>query len=147
MLKHIQHLRDYTDYYLFLIGVILGLYRCNQREANVTIPSNLYCLLHPKKKVLINTFVLKNSTLKLKIFSPKIWENLVLSRRSSFGGILTFGRMNEGKNFTIVGAGLVGSLLAIYLSKCGYNITVYERRSDMRKNRMSAGAFHQPCAE
>lgn len=43
------------------------------------------------------------------------------------------------KNFTIVGAGLVGSLLAIYLSKRGYNITVYERRPDMRKNRMSAG--------
>jgi len=43
------------------------------------------------------------------------------------------------KNFTIVGAGLVGSLLSIYLSKRGYKITVYERRPDMRKNRMSAG--------
>ena len=43
------------------------------------------------------------------------------------------------KNVTIVGAGLVGSLLAIYLSKRGYNVTVYERRPDMRKNRMSAG--------
>ena len=42
-------------------------------------------------------------------------------------------------NFTIVGAGLVGSLLSIYLSKKGYNITVYERRPDMRKNRISAG--------
>ncbi len=45
----------------------------------------------------------------------------------------------SGKNFTIVGAGLVGSLLAIYLSKRGYKVTVYERRPDMRKNRMSAG--------
>ena len=43
------------------------------------------------------------------------------------------------KNFTIVGAGLVGSLLSIYLSKRGYNITVYERRPDMRRNRISAG--------
>lgn len=42
-------------------------------------------------------------------------------------------------NFTLVGAGLVGSLLAIYLSKRGYNITVYERRTDMRKNTISAG--------
>ena len=47
--------------------------------------------------------------------------------------------MNQGKNFTIVGAGLVGSLLAIYLSKRGYNVTVYERRPDMRRNIMSAG--------
>jgi kynurenine 3-monooxygenase len=43
------------------------------------------------------------------------------------------------KNFTIVGAGLVGSLLSIYLAKRGYNINVYERRPDMRKNRISAG--------
>ncbi len=43
------------------------------------------------------------------------------------------------KNFTIIGAGLVGSLLSIYLVKRGYNVTVYERRPDMRKNRISAG--------
>lgn len=43
------------------------------------------------------------------------------------------------KNVTIVGAGLVGSLLSIYLAKKGYNIQVYERRPDMRKTRMSAG--------
>ncbi len=43
------------------------------------------------------------------------------------------------RNFTIVGAGLVGSLLAIYLGKRGYKVAVYERRPDMRKNRMSAG--------
>jgi len=42
-------------------------------------------------------------------------------------------------HFTIVGAGLVGSLFSIYLSKRGYNISVYERRPDMRKNRISAG--------
>lgn len=43
------------------------------------------------------------------------------------------------KNFTIVGAGLVGSLLAIYLARKGYKITMYERRPDMRKNLISAG--------
>lgn len=36
------------------------------------------------------------------------------------------------KNITIVGAGLVGSLLACYLSKRGHNVNVYERRPDMR---------------
>lgn len=43
------------------------------------------------------------------------------------------------KDITIVGAGLVGSLLSIYLAKRGYNVTVYERRPDLRKNRISAG--------
>lgn len=36
------------------------------------------------------------------------------------------------KHITIVGAGLVGSLLACYLSKRGYRVSVFERRSDMR---------------
>ena len=43
------------------------------------------------------------------------------------------------KKITIVGAGLVGSLLSIYLAKRGYKISVYERRADMRKIKMSAG--------
>ena len=43
------------------------------------------------------------------------------------------------KQITIVGAGLVGSLLSIYLAKKGYKINVYERRADMRKVNMSAG--------
>jgi kynurenine 3-monooxygenase len=43
------------------------------------------------------------------------------------------------KNFTLIGSGLVGSLLSIYLAKRGYNVTVYERRPDLRKNRISAG--------
>ena len=43
------------------------------------------------------------------------------------------------KEITIIGAGLVGSLLAIYLSKRGYTVSVYERRADMRKEAMSAG--------
>jgi len=36
------------------------------------------------------------------------------------------------KNITLIGAGLVGSLLSIYLSKRGYNVNVFERRPDMR---------------
>src|ERR1700740_1034021 len=44
-----------------------------------------------------------------------------------------------GKSVTIVGAGLVGSLLSIYLAKKGYRINVYERRPDMRKTSISAG--------
>jgi kynurenine 3-monooxygenase len=43
------------------------------------------------------------------------------------------------KNITIIGAGLVGSLLSIYLSKRGYKVRIYERRGDMRKEKMSAG--------
>lgn len=43
------------------------------------------------------------------------------------------------KNVTIVGAGLVGSLLSIYLAKRGYKIDIYERRGDMRKEEMVAG--------
>jgi kynurenine 3-monooxygenase len=37
------------------------------------------------------------------------------------------------KKVTIVGAGLVGSLLSIYFAKRGYKIDVFERRGDMRK--------------
>lgn len=47
--------------------------------------------------------------------------------------------MENGKNVVIVGAGLVGSLWAVYLSKAGYKVTIYERRSDIRKAEISAG--------
>ena len=43
------------------------------------------------------------------------------------------------KNVTIVGAGLVGSLLSIYLAKRGHKVTIFERRADMRSVQMSAG--------
>jgi kynurenine 3-monooxygenase len=43
------------------------------------------------------------------------------------------------KNITLVGAGLVGSLLSIYLAKRGHKVTLVERRPDMRKVQMSAG--------
>lgn len=43
------------------------------------------------------------------------------------------------KEVTIIGAGLVGSLLAVYLLKRGYKVKIYERRPDMRKATISAG--------
>jgi len=42
-------------------------------------------------------------------------------------------------NITLIGAGLVGSLLALFLAKRGYTVDVYERRPDMRRETMSAG--------
>ncbi len=43
------------------------------------------------------------------------------------------------KSATIVGAGLVGSLWAVYLAKAGYKVTIVEMRSDLRKADISAG--------
>lgn len=43
------------------------------------------------------------------------------------------------RSVTILGAGLVGSLLAIILKKRGYEVTIYERRPDMRKTSIAAG--------
>lgn len=43
------------------------------------------------------------------------------------------------EKISVLGAGLVGSLLAILLQKKGYKVTVYERRDDMRSLSMSAG--------
>jgi kynurenine 3-monooxygenase len=37
------------------------------------------------------------------------------------------------RHITLIGAGLVGSLMTILLAKRGYKVDVYERRSDMRK--------------
>ena len=45
----------------------------------------------------------------------------------------------QKKETIIIGAGLVGSLLSIYLCKRGYNVKIYERRADMRKEEMSVG--------
>jgi len=47
--------------------------------------------------------------------------------------------VKKNKNITLIGAGLVGSLLAIYLTKRGYTVNIFERRPDMRTNRISAG--------
>lgn len=40
---------------------------------------------------------------------------------------------------SIVGAGLVGSLLSIYLVRRGYQVSVFERRFDMRKSFLGGG--------
>ena len=40
---------------------------------------------------------------------------------------------SRGESVTIVGAGLVGALLATILSKRGYSVTVYEAQLDMRR--------------
>lgn len=37
------------------------------------------------------------------------------------------------RSVTIIGAGLVGSLVSIFLAKRGYNVQIFERRGDMRK--------------
>lgn len=47
--------------------------------------------------------------------------------------------MEEQKSAIIVGAGLVGSLWAVYLSKAGYKVTIYELRPDIRRADISAG--------
>ncbi len=39
----------------------------------------------------------------------------------------------------VVGAGLVGSLLAIFLTRRGYRVDVYERRADLRGRELPAG--------
>ena len=43
------------------------------------------------------------------------------------------------KKFTVAGAGLVGSLVSLYLAKKGHRVDVYERRKDMRKEVIGAG--------
>src|SRR5262245_10751896 len=41
-------------------------------------------------------------------------------------------RMSETPQFTIVGAGLAGALLACYLGRAGYRVDLHEKRSDPR---------------
>jgi len=47
--------------------------------------------------------------------------------------------MNKSKHIAIAGAGLVGSLLSIYLAKRGYQVSVFERRGDMRSSGYEGG--------
>lgn len=46
------------------------------------------------------------------------------------------------KNIAIIGSGLVGSLLAIYLKKRGHSITVFDRRPDIRKVKFSGRSIN-----
>ena len=45
----------------------------------------------------------------------------------------------QKKETIIIGAGLVGSLLSIYLSKRGCKVKIYERRADIRKEKIVVG--------
>lgn len=47
--------------------------------------------------------------------------------------------MISNKKIAIAGAGLVGSLLSIYLAKRGYQVSVFERRGDMRSSGYEGG--------
>lgn len=47
--------------------------------------------------------------------------------------------MQKTKHIALIGAGLVGSLLAIYLRKRKYKVSVFERRPDMRKKGYEGG--------
>ena len=39
--------------------------------------------------------------------------------------------MSIDKKVTLIGAGLVGSLLSMYLAKRGYQVSIFEKRPDM----------------
>ncbi|MCX6186032.1 MAG: NAD(P)/FAD-dependent oxidoreductase [Bacteroidetes bacterium] len=43
------------------------------------------------------------------------------------------------ERINIIGGGLSGSLMAIYMAKRGFEVNLFERRPDMRKNKISAG--------
>ncbi len=47
--------------------------------------------------------------------------------------------MTEKKNIAIMGAGLVGSLLSLYLAKHGHQVDLYERRPDPRIHLLDKG--------
>ncbi|MBA3536244.1 MAG: FAD-dependent monooxygenase [Tatlockia sp.] len=43
------------------------------------------------------------------------------------------------KNMTIIGSGLAGTLLALYMAKRGYEVEIFESRSDIRKDKNDKG--------
>ena len=45
----------------------------------------------------------------------------------------------EEDPIVIVGGGLAGALMAVYLAKRGFRVETFERRPDMRKEKISAG--------
>jgi len=50
--------------------------------------------------------------------------------------------MQNPKEIAVVGAGLVGSLLAIYLKRAGHNVHVYDRSPDIRKIQFSGRSIN-----
>ncbi len=59
----------------------------------------------------------------------KLTTPLVINRYTS----------NSTRNITLVGAGLTGCLLAIYLAKRGFHVDIYEGRPDLRKTKIGGG--------
>jgi kynurenine 3-monooxygenase len=47
--------------------------------------------------------------------------------------------MSSKSRIGVVGAGLVGSMISMYLARRGCNVSVFERRPDMRKNTLDGG--------
>ncbi len=47
--------------------------------------------------------------------------------------------MDKNQHIAIAGAGLVGSLLSIYLAQRGHQVSVFERRPDMRRQTLDGG--------
>ena len=43
------------------------------------------------------------------------------------------------QTITLIGAGLTGPLLGMELARRGFKVEIYERRSDMRRTKISAG--------
>jgi kynurenine 3-monooxygenase len=43
------------------------------------------------------------------------------------------------QEIAVMGAGLVGSLMSIYLKRMGHEVSIYERRGDMRKEKVDGG--------
>lgn len=50
--------------------------------------------------------------------------------------------MHKPQNIAIVGSGLVGSLLGIYLRKKGHKVTIYDRRPDIRQIKFSGRSIN-----
>ena len=50
--------------------------------------------------------------------------------------------MQHPKKIAIIGSGLVGSLLAIYLKKRGHDVEVYDRRADIRNTEFSGRSIN-----
>ncbi|MGH8397147.1 MAG: FAD-dependent oxidoreductase [Gammaproteobacteria bacterium] len=47
--------------------------------------------------------------------------------------------MSTNKKIILIGAGLAGSLLAVFLARRGFQVTLYERQPDMRRHDIAAG--------
>lgn len=68
---------------------------------------------------------------------------LIKSLRPAFGKHFTMSAQHQTQQqddpVVIVGGGLAGALMAVYLAKRGFKVETYERRPDMRKEAISAG--------